>query len=120
MWIGTQVFDFNNNTGVLTFKFSDNAGGYSLDFSADNNILYSAILNDPNIYQFDLTSPNNAAFQASRPIIGTTLNTIGYRMCALQMAPNGKIYAALQGLDYVGGINFHYILGAGCNYVDNG
>ena len=118
--IGTEVFDFNNNTGVLIYKFGDNAGGYSLEFSADNNILYSEILNDPNIYQFDLTSPNNAAFQASKTIIGTTANTIGYRMCALQMAPNGKIYAALQGLNYIGRIDFPNVLGVGCNYVDNG
>ena len=118
--IGTEVFDFNNNTGVLTFKFSDNAGGYSCEFSADNNILYSQILSDINIYQFDLLSPNNAAFQASRTIIGSTANTIGYRLCALQMAPNGKIYVALQGLDYIGRIDFPNVLGVGCNYVDNG
>ena len=118
--IRIQVYDFDNNTGVLTIKFSDNIGGYSSEFSSDNNILYSAILSNPNIYQYDLTAPNNAVFQASRTIIGTTSNTIGYRMCALQMAPNGKIYAALQGLDYIGVINNPDILGVGCNYVDNG
>ena len=116
----TQVFDFDNNTGQLAFKFSDNLGGYTLEFSSDNNLLYAARLNNSNIYQYDLTTLNNAAFQASRTIIGTTGNIFGYKMCALQMAPNGKIYAALQNLDYLGCINDPNILGAGCNYVDNG
>jgi len=117
-----QVFDLDNNTGVLTFKFSDIIGGssYTSEFSADNKILYLSLLSDPNIYQYDLTAPNNAAFQASRTIIGTTSNTIGYRMCGIQMAPNGKIYAALQDLDYIGVINNPNTLGVGCNYVDNG
>ncbi|MBN4051406.1 PKD domain-containing protein [bacterium AH-315-M05] len=121
-----EVYDFDNSTGVLTSKFYDNMPwvsgyrAYSSEFSPDNKVFYATTLNNPNVYQYDLTALNNAAFQASRTIIGTTANTIGYRMCGIQMALNGKIYAALQGLNYLGVINNPNILGVGCNYVDNG
>ncbi|PCH98581.1 MAG: hypothetical protein COB85_01310 [Bacteroidetes bacterium] len=121
-----EVFDFDNFNGVLTSKFFhdmpwlNNYRAYSSEFSADNNLLYTATLNNPSIYQYDLTSVSNAAFQASEILIGTTANTNGYRMCALQMAPNGKIYASLQSLDYIGVINNPNVVGTGCNYVDNG
>ncbi|MDP1745198.1 MAG: SprB repeat-containing protein, partial [Bacteroidota bacterium] len=118
---GIYVYDFNNTTGVLSTKFSDSSPGgysYSQEFSPDNKILYYALLNNSNIYQYDLTVANNAAFLASKQIIGTTANAIGYKMCALQIAANGKIYAALHGQTSLGVINSPNILGTGCGYVD--
>lgn len=118
---GIYVYDFNNTTGVLSTKFSDSSPGgysYSQEFSPDNKILYYALLNNSNIYQYDLTVANNAAFLASRQIIGTTANAIGYKMCALQIAANGKIYAALHGQTSLGVINSPNTLGTGCGYVD--
>jgi gliding motility-associated-like protein len=118
---GVWVYDFNNTTGVLSLKFSDASPGgytYSQEFSPNNKILYVTALNNPNIYQYDLTVANNAAFVASRQIVGTTANTTGYMMCALQIAPNGKIYAALQQVSSLGIINNPNTLGAGCGYVD--
>jgi PKD repeat protein len=118
---GIYVYDFNNTTGVLTSKFSDvSPGGYSYsqEFSPDNKILYWTLLNNPNVYQFDLTVANNPAFLASRQIIGTTANGNGFRMCALQIAPDGKIYAALQQQTSVSVINNPNVLGVGCGYVD--
>ncbi|MCE9540591.1 MAG: PKD domain-containing protein [Bacteroidetes bacterium] len=118
---GIHVYDFNNTTGVLTTKFSDTSPGgysYSQEFSPDNKILYYALLNNSNIYQYDLTVANNTAFLASRQIIGTTANAIGYKMCALQIAANGKIYAALHGQTSLGVINSPNTLGPGCGYVD--
>ena len=119
--VGLFVYDFNNATGVLTSKFSDvSVSGYpySQEFSPDNKILYYSLLNNPNIYQYDLTVPDNTSFLASRQIIGTTANTIGYRMCALQVASDGKIYAALHGKTSLGVINSPNTLGTGCGYVD--
>ncbi|MCT4580229.1 MAG: PKD domain-containing protein [Flavobacteriales bacterium] len=117
-----EVFDFNNATGVLTTKFTQTLGGnsYSSEFSPNNNVVYFTGLNNPNIYQYDLLAPNQAAFVASQTIVGTTANTVGYRMCGLQLAPNGKIYAALQSQTRLGVINNPNILGVGANYDDNG
>ncbi len=118
---GIEVFDFDNASGVLTHKFSDKIGSgydYSSEFSPDSKVLYHTQLNNATIYQYDLTVPNNASFVASRTAIGSTSNTIGYQMCGLQLAPNGKIYAALQGQASLGVINSPNTLGAGCNYQD--
>lgn len=115
------VYDFNNTTGILTPKFSDNSVpeySYSQEFSPDNKVLYYSLLNNPNIYQYDLTAPDNNAFVASRQLIGTTSNPFVYRMCALQLASDGKIYAALIGQTSLGVINNPNVLGTGCNYVD--
>ncbi len=120
-----EVYDFDNATGVLTSKFYDNMPwvsgyrAYSSEFSPNNQLFYTTTLNNRNIYQYDLTAPNNSAFVASRTVIGTTSNTIGYDMCGLQLAPNGKIYAALQGAHRLGAIENPNVLGVGCSYNDN-
>ncbi len=120
-----EVYDFDNATGVLTSKFYDNMPwvsgyrAYSSEFSPNNQLFYTTTLNNRNIYQYDLTAPNNSAFVASRTVIGTTSNTIGYEMCGLQLAPNGKIYAALQGAHRLGAIENPNTPGVGCSYNDN-
>jgi len=116
----TNVYNFNATTGVVSFLYNDNIGGYSSEFSPDSKILYATLLNDLNIYQYDLTTTTQAAFVASRQIIGTTANSNGYKMCGLQLAPNGKIYSALHGLGFLGVINAPNTLGTGCAFVDNG
>lgn len=116
----TNVYDFDNSTGVVTHKYTANAGGYSLEFSPNNEVLYSTVLNNPNVYQFDLTTTTQANFVASQTVIGTTANTVGYRMCGLQLAPNGKIYAALHGQTRIGVIHNPNVLGVGSNYDDAG
>lgn len=118
---GLYVYDFDNTSGLLTFKFSDvsvSGYSYSQEFSPNNNLLYFTALNDPNVYQYDLTAIDNNAFLASKQIIGTTSNGIGYRMCALQIGSDQKIYAALQGQTNLGVINNPNVAGIGCNYVD--
>lgn len=114
-----NVYDFNNSTGAVAFKYNDVIGGYSLEFSPNSQILYSTILNNRNIYQYDLTTSTSANFRASRVTVATTANTIGYDMCGLQIAPDGKIYAALQQANRLGAIQNPDILGVGCGYNDN-
>ncbi len=122
---GILVCDFDNTNGILTRKFDDNLpnADYGIEFSPNSQLLYAAAIGgsgDPNIYQYDLTAPNNPAFQASRTIVGTTTNTNGanYLIGALQLAPNGKIYVALPGKTFLGVINNPDVPGTGCNYTD--
>lgn len=121
---GLYVYDFNNTTGVLTDKFSDNTVAatqeYSPEFSPDNTKLYYTVLQQPNIYQYDLTVGTNPAFVASRQIIGATTppNLGAYTTAALQLGPDKKIYVALNGKTSLGVINDPNQPGAACNYVD--
>jgi len=120
---GIYVYDFDNNTGNISLKFSDTPNiGYSnyygIEFSPDDNLLYFTSLNSPNIYQYNLNVTNNLAFKSSLTLIGTTSNTIGYKLGALQIAKNNKIYVAIVGKTSLGVINNPNIQGVGCNYTD--
>lgn len=118
--VGTQIFDFDNSTGVLTLKFSDPQRSYSSEFSSNSNVLYVTHLPYPEIYQYDLTANNNTAFLSSKLVVGTTANTaLVYDMCGVQLAPDGKIYCALMNQTRLGAIENPNILGLGCTYNDN-
>lgn len=122
---GLYVYNFNNTTGILTDKFSDNTvvgatQEYSAEFSPDNTKLYYTILQQPNIYQYDLTTASTVAFIASRQIIGATTppNLGSYTAAALQSGPDKKIYVALNGKTNIGVINNPNASGVACNYSD--
>ena len=120
---GIHVYDFDNNTGNITLKFSDvpNIGYdwyYGIEFSPDDNLLYFTALHCPNIYQYNLNVIDNLAFKSSLTLIGTTSNTVHYKLGALQIAKNNKIYVAIEEKTSLGVINNPNIQGAGCNYTD--
>src|SRR5690554_2187369 len=120
---GLQMYDFNRLTGQLTYRYGESALGnsyYSLEYSPSGRYLYYTRLSDPNIYQVDLATTTQAAFQASRTVIGTTANTAHYYLLgALQLAPNGRIYLALTGSTFLGEITAPDLMGVNSNYNDN-
>lgn len=145
---GLFVYDFNNATGVLSPKFfsigsggsgAGGAGGaypyafginrlgYGVEFSPNSNLIYTTGLAgntavSRTIQQYDLNVATNALFQSSRQTIGTTTtpppNANNYTACALQLAPDGKVYVALDGNDSISVINNPNVYGLGCNYSD--
>ncbi len=123
---GIHVYDFDNNTGNIVLKFSDVpdigfSSYYGIEFSPDDNLLYFTALHSPNIYQYNLNVLDNLAFKSSLTIIGTTSNTPhsgGYRLGALQIAKDNKIYVAIVDKTSLGVINNPNIQGLGCNYTD--
>ncbi|MBW7866919.1 MAG: gliding motility-associated C-terminal domain-containing protein [Brumimicrobium sp.] len=121
-YTGLQVFNFNRTTGQLTSKYSDQTlgvGHYSLEYSPNGRFIYFVRLSDPNIYQLDLNATNQTDFINSRVIIGATANTNhNYRLGALQLAPNGKIYLALISTTYLGVIDQPNLNGIAANYID--
>src|SRR5690554_1130190 len=120
---GLQMYDFNRLTGQLTYRYGESALGnsyYSLEYSPSGRYLYYTRLSDPNIYQVDLATTTQAAFQASRTVIGTTASTAHhYLLGALQLAPNGRIYLALTGSTFLGEITAPDLMGVNSNYNDN-
>lgn len=117
---GVHVYDFDKATGQLLHRYEDNIGGhYSLEFSPDGRFLYYVCLNNPDIHQLDLTTATQADFIASKVVVGSTTNTAhNYRLGALQLAPDGKIYLALIYTTFVGVINNPNLQGAAANYTD--
>lgn len=116
-----QLYNFDDTTGILsnpiTFTGFNGltANVYGLEFSIDSKLLYASD-RDGSIYQFntDLTTPSEII--NSRFEIVSGLNNLG----ALQIAPNGKIYAAREFENHLGVISNPNILGFGATYINDG
>ena len=120
------LFDFNNSTGVVSnrmifdiIEYPD-ASSYGIEFSPNGNLLYVACLNgggSPSVlYQYNLLAGTQAHIDSSKINLGG--NRFSGR--ALQLAPDGKIYAANYKQNYLGVIEKPNILGVGCAYQDKG
>lgn len=119
---GLEVFDFDNNTGMLSnplfFNGFSYSGVYGVEFSADGNVLYVSEHGGGmgKIYQYNLLAGDQAAIAASRYTVGSISSNSG----ALQIGPDGRIYHAVYMQDHLGVVNNPSQLGAACNYVANG
>ncbi|MFA5298908.1 MAG: hypothetical protein WC389_11940, partial [Lutibacter sp.] len=122
------LYSFNDITGIvsndgktLISNISQDGEAYGVEFSPLSSKLYCATYNyttkTNKLFQFDLESPNIAS---SKILIKSQ---IGFRG-ALQLAPNGKIYALVppdydHGTHFLHAINLPDELGANCNYQLN-
>ncbi len=113
-----DMFDFDKATGILsndvslTSYFSYTTGAYGIEFSPNDSLLYlSTIFSNNVLYQLDLYT-----------WAALTLEEFGgnYHYGSLQLAPDGKIYMANNGLNYLSVINDPNVSGTGCNFVANG
>lgn len=121
---GVYVYDFDNQTGVLTLKFSDTtltAIPYSQEFSIDGTKLYVSQLNSRDIIQYDLLVSSNADFVNSKQVIGTTnipFDVNNYTACAMQMGIDSKIYISLSDTKTLAVINEPELSGVQCDFKD--
>jgi gliding motility-associated-like protein len=123
-----ELMDFDNTTGMLsnsiiihpsTMPHLPNfVGVYGAEFSPDCKLLYVSAINsdtDPStLYQFDITSNNAAAIQASRQIIAQTTPWLAG---GLQLATDQKIYMTMWNDAALSVIENPNIYGPGCNFV---
>ena len=116
------LYDFNDVTGQISnpIRIFDDTNNlehaYGLEFSRQSTKLYASTFDGirNRVYQYDLTNSDvkNSSFLVQ--------NQIGYRG-ALQLGPDGKIYATVP-VDYWTGTRFLDVinapdeLGASCNY----
>ncbi|HEY1040116.1 MAG TPA: M43 family zinc metalloprotease, partial [Bacteroidia bacterium] len=117
-----EVFDFNNNTGIISnammLQNDDVHSNYGVTFSPNERFLYGNSIGPVNICRFDLTAGNAAAINASFTPIGTLDGSGGG---SIQLAPDGKIYAARRGSYYLSVIsNPNAINVADCGFLMNG
>lgn len=113
-----EVFDFDNATGMPSNPLAIVVGDwtYGVEFSPNSKVLYGTLFTGP-IYQYDLYAGSSAAILASEYLVDISASP---ELGTVQLAPNGKIYAARKTLSWLGVINNPNLLGAACNYVDNG
>lgn len=111
-----EIFDFNNATGEVSngrILPITNGEPYGIEFSPDSKILYvNTWKHKPakELFQYDLEAGAIDDIIASEYIVGE--GTEG----ALQIAPDGKIYVAMNGYTMLARINQPNYLGVDCNY----
>ncbi|MBX3044277.1 MAG: hypothetical protein KIT33_11745 [Candidatus Kapabacteria bacterium] len=118
-----ELFDFNDFTGKMTlthnltheyFKWP-----YGVEFSPDMKLLYASLMLNPcRLVQLDLTKQSESAIVSSMTILESRPVTFFHG--SLQLGPNGKIYVARDGTNFLGVINNPNNLGLSCNYDGNG
>jgi gliding motility-associated-like protein len=119
-----QVLDFDPFTGILSNAIdleidSENVqdwAPYGCEFSPNGERLYVSHLDYGPIVQYDLTSTD---IPASRADVGVNNGVSGNAPYAsLQLAPNGAIYAACYGEQFISQINLPNELAADCAFQD--
>lgn len=120
----TQLFRFNNSTGVVSPPFftDHNYNSYfaGITFSPNSRLLYAATSADTFFYQYDLYAGSDSAILASKNRIGTPYHSNNnLNINAMQIASDQKIYLSL-GLAYASpwldAIDNPNVYGSGCNY----
>jgi hypothetical protein len=115
MYNETGLFDFNPKTGEVTNYHDLEVASYSNAFSPDCEQLYLANAWEGELYQVNVMA--QAPSSSVQLVDSTSADGIG----ALQLAPNGKIYAArFFSSNYLGVIETPNQEGAGCDYQDKG
>ena len=114
-----ELYDFDKSTGIvsnpITLTTTMNSA-YSVEFSPDNTKLYGANRVTKEIVQWDLCGGIAAAIINSAKVVG--VSPIG-NFGSFQLAPNGKIYIAINSSAILEAINNPNLIGVACNYVNN-
>ena len=112
-----ELFRFDDINGTLDSAIT--IGGisnpYGVEFDYDGQMLYVSAIGGQ-LYQFDVSVWDSAHIANSKYLLSSTLNLYG----ALQLAPNQKIYLAVDNAMYLGVINFPQSQGSAANFVLQG
>lgn len=117
-----EVFDFNSTTGQVTNHIDllentgNTTGGYGIEFSPDNSMLYVSDIQV--VTQYDLTAGNgdpNSIRNSATVVSNLAVNEYPH---ALQLGPDGKIYVARYQHDFLAVINEPNVSGTNCDFQD--
>ena len=101
-----ELFKFNDSTGVLTYNKTINLGpapptAYGIEFSPSGEKMYVSFQGSGSsksyLKQFDLTFSDSLLVESAIIIDSSATQKYG----ALQIAPDGKIYMAIEGSEYL-------------------
>ena len=116
-----ELFKFDASTGSISdaLLFSTSVNAFGVEFSADSKLTYIAdedfFAARYGINQYNISTYNAAAIEASRVLVATGGGTNGFG--SLQLGPDNKIYCAIEFSSTLGVINSPNTPGLGCNYV---
>lgn len=119
-----ELFDFDHVTGQVTLNYTiedpDLLMYYGASFSPNSELLYlsGGWWGLPVLHQFDATATNSADFLASKYAVVDTADfdpVTSYLICALQLAPDGGLYACSY-IGWLDAITEPDLAGAACGY----
>jgi len=116
-----QVFDFDNCTGIVSNPITINTldNPYGVEFSPDDSRLYYSLYYNATfegaVFQANMLAANIAT---SSVLIGVSSSLNFQCMGALQLAPDGKIYVAINSESWLSAIAQPNILGVACGFID--
>ena len=116
-----ELFDFNTNTGIISnsIQLNNYTTPYGVEFSPSGEYLYVSSFSSGELYQFNISSNNQATINSSVQAISNGSWLYG----ALQLAPDNRIYMAKMNTNgIVGSLNLDVINnpdvgGSGANFV---
>ncbi len=108
-----ELYDFDNSTGIVSNYRSSSSfvRAYGIEFSPDGTKLYGTYniySSDSKLIQYNLEADDPFA---NYEVIATCSKAQG-----LQLGPNGKIYVARFGYNYLGEISYPDESGANCGF----
>jgi gliding motility-associated-like protein len=118
--VGVCLYDFDNKTGYLSNrKIIPLLNCYGVEFSPNEKFLYassftSATANSNGLYQYDISSNNITAINASSHQL-LQKGSIG----AIQLAPDRKIYFVQNSSSFISVINSPDLPKAACDVQEN-
>lgn len=110
-----ELLHFDNSTGIVSDEniVHRQCASFGIEFSPNNDYLYVNF--DFRLHQYDITLSTPAEILASEVELIDHNTTAG----ALQLGPDGKIYAAIGG-NYLGVVNYPNEPGYACNFIEEG
>lgn len=116
-----ELFDFNTTTGVVSnpIQLNNYDTPYGVEFSPSGDLLYISLFLSGEVFQFDITSNDQATINSTAVLVGSGSWLYG----SLQLAPDNRIYLTKQGTSGTTGslnldvINDPDIQGVGCNFT---
>lgn len=123
---GIQLFDFDKATGILTNELTivdqiaGYGSGYGVEFSPSGDLLY--VGGTERLVQYDLNAGTPFQIYSSIVILGD--DNAGYSYRAIQLGPDGKMYAVRvasnindnPNIPFISVINNPDVLGVGCDF----
>jgi gliding motility-associated-like protein len=114
-----ELLEFNDVTGQVSNRisltgFNGAFGVYGVEFSPDSNFLYVAD-SSGSIYQYQTNVVTASEIISSKTEIANSISGLG----AIQLAPDGKIYAARENSSTLGAITNPNNLGVTSAYVND-
>jgi hypothetical protein len=113
-----EVFNFNQNTGVISNSISIPGNGgsaWGTAFSPNSQKLYVNSIFGPMLLQYDLSVYTYSAIIASSVTVYNT-GANGYNYGYMELGPDGKIYIPRPNTSFISAVNNPDQAGLACNY----